>query len=185
MQQLRDPRPKCLFGTFRAHRSSARHFKFSRRTSDQHSRQPAMLCYVDNLLLGNAAEYPQSVLRRGESHNGIKRLFKDGAVWAHNGEFMHWKTSHRLQHPRLFRISIECRRVINQTIPFRLVRSGSQRDAFAAVAAIRLHHQTFTILLRKVQQVSFLTVRKRCAAIADDSSPQDMAPKQTSFFGRE
>ena len=84
-----------------------------------------MLGHIDDLFLRHAAQNPEAVLCSCESHDSIKRLFKNCPARPNDRELMDRQTRHRLQHPRRFRIAKTGGGHIDQLIPFRLFRGGS------------------------------------------------------------
>ena len=119
MAQLRD------LGAQRRHRIFRRslgrtllgHAQIARRMGQEQRRHAAMLGDIDDLLLRDAAERAQPVLRGREAHHRIEGLGEDPSCRPRHREFMDRQTRGRLQHPGLLGVLGARRRLVEEAFP--------------------------------------------------------------------
>ena len=144
-----------------------------------------MLGDIDDLLLRDAAERAQPVLRRGEAHHRIEGLGEDASRRPRHREFMHRQARGRLQHPGLLRVVGLRGRLVEKAFPGARLGGRTQGHAIAAIAAVGLQHQLLAMLPRIFQQIALAAMGQGGAPVADDPGPEHMAPEQAALLHAE
>ncbi len=111
---------QLLRGEIRLHRRARRALQVLGPVADEHGRETAALRDVDDLLLRDARDDAQTVVRRRETHDGVERLLVRAALLVEHGEQMHGQRRRGLHDPLLVRIVLRGERPREQRLPFAL-----------------------------------------------------------------